>query len=296
MKRALTLLIIVLATFIPCMSQQLYTSFPASFRNVHENELAHPSSLAATFQKLHANRPVRVMLIGDSHTRGNYYPRAVESTLTSYFPTLSFAYYGINGAWARRFYEPDMIQKVANEHPDIVIISFGTNEAHGANFDREAHHQTLSLLTSRIRERCKDVSFILTTPPGSFISEVTGSTTTGKGRRRRTRYTTVKTRNERTEQVAQSILAYGRSHNIAVWDIFDIAGGPTHACINWRDANLMAADQIHYNVQGYTLQGKLLAEAIYKAFINTHVKGSQTRMYHDGTPQETKPYRSLKGF
>lgn len=281
---------------IPCMSQQLYTPFPSSFSNIRENELIEAQALRSVFQKLHDKKTVKVMLIGDSHTRGNYYPRAVESTLRSYFPTIDFAYYGINGAWARRFYEPDMIQKVAAENPDLVIISFGTNEAHSATFDQPTHHQTMNLLTGRIRERCKGVSFLITTPPGSFISKTTGSYTTGKGRRRRTHYTSVKTRNDRTELVARSIVSYGRTNHIAVWDIFTIAGGPTHACTNWRDANLMAVDQIHYNVQGYNLQGKLLGEAIYRAYLSTPAQGSQTRMNHGRTPQEQKPYKSLKGF
>ncbi len=277
-------------------AQQLYTPYPSSFKNVRANELLEPNSLNPVFQKFHTHKPVKVMLIGDSHTRGNYYPHSVESTLKKYFPTVSFAYYGINGAWARRFYEPDMIQRVANENPDLVIISFGTNEAHGSNFDQIAHHETLNTLTNRIRQSCKGVSFIITTPPGSFISKTTGSYSTGRGRHRRTHYTSVKVKNDRTDLVARSIVNYGHANRIAVWDIFTIAGGPTYACTNWRDAHLMAVDQIHYTAQGYQLQGALLGEAIYKAFLSSHAQGSQTRMNHEGTPREQKPYKSLKGF
>ena len=277
-------------------AQQLYTPFPSSFKNTRANELLEPQALAPFFQKIHENRRVKVMLIGDSHTRGNYYPRAVESQLKTYFSSLDFAYYGINGAWARRFYEADMINKVANEHPDLVIISFGTNEAHGANIDQTAHHQTLNTLTERIKARCKGVTFLFTTPPGSFISKTTGSYTTGRGRRRRTHYTTTKTRNERTETVARSIVNYCHTNHYAVWDIYTIAGGPTHACINWRDAGLMNYDQIHYTAPGYQLQGRLLADAIHKAYTSVHAQGSQTALYHEGTPREQKPYKSLDGF
>lgn len=296
MKRIYIILMLILVTFLPGMAQQLYTPFPSSFKNVRENELIEGHTLQPVFQKLRNKKEVKVMLIGDSHTKGNYFPRAVENTLKSYFPTLSFAYYGINGAWARRFYEADMIQKVANEHPDLVIICFGTNEAHGSNFDQNAHHQTMQLLTDRIRERCKNALFVITTPPGSFISKTTGSYTTGRGRHRRTHYNTVKTRNDRTDNVARSIVSFGRAKHMAVWDLFTIAGGVTYACNNWRDANLMAADQIHYNVNGYNLQGKLLGEAIYKAYLSTPAKGSQTRMLHGSTPKEQKPYSSVKGF
>lgn len=277
-------------------SQILYTPFPSSFKNVRENELIDGHLLRPVFEKIHSKRPTKVMLIGDSHTRGNIFPRNVGSTLNNYFPTVEFTYYGINGAWARRFFEPDMIQKVAEENPDLVIICFGTNEAHAGTFDQTVHHQTLSTLTDRIRERCRNVSFLFTTPPGSFISKRTDSYTTGTGRRRRVHYTSVKVRNERTDLIAKSIVNYGHTNRNAVWDLFTIAGGQLYACNNWRDANLMATDQVHYNVQGYQLQGKLLGEAIYKAYLSSPAKGTQTRMNHGHTPQEQKPHKSLKGW
>lgn len=282
-------------TSFTAKAQVLYTSLPSSFRNTRTNELIDAWELQPFFQKIHSKRPVKVMLIGDSHTKGNFYPKAINSRLEKYFPTLSFAYFGINGAKARRFYESDMIQKVENEHPDLVIISFGTNEAHGY-FEQSAHRQTLTTLTERIKEKCPGVCFLFTTPPGSFISHTTGTFFTGRGRNRRAHYSTTKTPNDRTAEVASSIINFAKSNKCAVWDIFTIAGGISNACTNWRDANLMAVDLVHYNVQGYNLQGHLLGEAIYKAYLTTPAKGSQTRMNHDKTPQEQKPYNSVKGF
>ena len=236
------------------------------------------------------------MQIGDSHVKGNILPRALGNTLQGFFPRLEFTYYGMNGAWARRFYEQDMINRVAAEHPDLVIVSFGTNEAHGATLDERTHAETMQLLTQRIIEKCPGVCFLFTTPPGSYISQRTGSYTTGTGRRRRTHYTTAKVPNQNTANVARSIVNFCRSHRMAVWDIFTIAGGSSSACSNWRNAGLMNTDCIHYLAQGYTLQGKLLGEAIYKAYTGTAVSGSQTRMMHGSTPKQQQPYKSLKGF
>ena len=202
----------------------------------------------------------------------------------------------MNGAWARRFYEQDMINRVAAERPDLVIVSFGTNEAHGNTIDERAHAETMKTLTDRISERCPGVCFLFTTPPGSFISQRTGSYTTGTGRRKRTHYTTTKVPNQNTANVARSIVNFCRSHRMAVWDIFTIAGGTTSACTNWRNAGLMNTDCIHYLATGYTLQGKLLGEAIYKAYTGTATSGSQTRMMHGSTPKEQRPYKTVKGF
>ena len=277
-------------------AQSLSTPFPASFRNTRTNELIDGAALAPVFKKIRQKKTVKVMQIGDSHVKGNILPRTLGTTLQKYFPQVEFTYYGINGAWARRFYEYDMINKVVMERPDLVIISFGTNEAHGNPIDERVHAETMSLLTGRISEKCPGVCFLFTTPPGSYITQRTGSYTTGTGRRRRTHYQTAKVPNRNTANVARSIVNFCRSHHMAVWDIFTIAGGPSSALTNWRNAGLMNTDCIHYLANGYILQGKLLGEAIYKAYTGTAVSGSQTRMMHGSTPKEQKPYKSVKGF
>ena len=278
------------------MAQSLTTPFPSTFRNTRTNELIDGQTLAPVFKKIHQHKTIKVMQIGDSHVKGNILPRALGSTLERYFPRMEFTYYGMNGAWARRFYEQDMINRVAAERPDLVIVSFGTNEAHGNTIDERAHAETMKTLTDRISERCPGVCFLFTTPPGSFISQRTGSYTTGTGRHRRTHYSTTKVPNQNTANVARSIVNFCRSHRMAVWDIFTIAGGTTSACTNWRNAGLMNTDCIHYLATGYTLQGKLLGEAIYKAYTGTATSGSQTRMMHGSTPKEQKPYKTVKGF
>lgn len=296
------LILLIAMMHLPCHAQGLYTPFPSTFRNTSDNELQHSAALHPLFQKIRDGRTVRVMQIGDSHVKGNFLPRAIGAKLEEYFNRanlpkakgstahrITFTYYGINGAWAQRFYEPELVQKVVAERPDLVIISFGTNEAHG-NFIEQAHDNAHDLLTQRIREACPGTLFLFTTPPGSYVSKRTGST--GRGRRRR--YTTVKTRNERTALVARNIVKYCDKNNIAVWDLFTIAGGATHACSNWRDGGLMQADCIHFLAHGYQLQGRLLAEAIIKAYENDAASGSLTRMLQPPTPKEQTPNRTLK--
>ena len=151
----------------------------------------------------------------------------------------------------------------------------------------------MALLTQRISERCPGVCFLFTTPPGSYLSQRVG---TGRGGNRRTRNSTTKVVNTNTENVVRSIVQYCQSNRLAVWDIYTIAGGATSACSNWRGAGLMNTDCVHFLAEGYILQGKLLGEAIYQAYMNTAVSGSQTRMMHGSTPQEQKPYQSLTGF
>ena len=83
---------------------------------------------------------------------------------------------------------------------------------------------------------------------------------------------------------------------MAVWDIYTIGGGDKSACTNWLNSGLMNTDPIHFLASGYALQGKMLGEAIHKAYTETAVSGSQTRMMHEPTPREQQPYKSVQGF
>ncbi len=273
-------------------AQLLGTSFPSSFRGTKTNEIEGEAHLALFFQKVKRGQNVKVMQIGDSHVRGNILPHTIQNTLQKYFPRLTFAYYGINGAWAKRFNEQDMINRVAAERPDLVIVSFGTNEAHGANLNETVHAQTMLTLMKRIRERCPKAQFLFTTPPGSFISH---RSPTGR-RGRHTTYSTSRVPNANTGRVARSIVSFCKANKAASWDLYSIAGGDSYAANNWRNAGLMNTDAIHFLASGYTLQGKLLGEALYKAYSQTALPGSQTRMMHEPTPKEKKPYKSLQGF
>lgn len=248
--------------------------FPVTFRHTGKNELAGDSALLPVFEKWRHNDTVKVMHIGDSHVRGTAFPRTLQATLQAHFPCVAFADYGINGAWAKRFCEEDMIDRIAAERPDLVVVSFGTNEAHGSTLDRVAHEETLNLLTRRIGERCPGVCFLFTTPPGSYISQrVRRRASNGK-----VRTVVTKVVNRNTENVAQSIAAYGKKYRHAVWDIYTIAGGASSACDNWWRAGLMNRDKVHFLPAGYTLLGKLLGEAIYAAYSGMPVWGSGTNV------------------
>lgn len=283
-------LLLTLAT--PARAQSIGTPFPSNFRNTQTNKIEGEIHMSKFFLKIKQGKTVKVMQIGDSHVRGNIYPNTTGKTLKNFFPHLEYTHYGINGAWAKRFYEQDMIARVAAQKPDLVIISFGTNEAHGSAINESVHSQSMLTLTDRIREKCPGVEFLFTTPPGSFISR----RTTVRSRGRRRTYTTSRTPNAKTGRVARSIVKFCQSHKMAVWDIYTIGGGDKSACTNWLNSGLMNTDAIHFLASGYALQGKMLGEAIHKAYTETAVSGSQTRMMHEPTPREQQPYRSVQGF
>lgn len=260
-------------------ASQQQTQLPVSFRGTKPNELSYGENLAPVFERLRRGESVRVLQVGDSHVRGNYLPNAVGSTLQRMLGSgslegvdmdvapaidggITFDYIAKNGAHATYCLEPEIAEEICAFAPDLLIVSFGTNEAHG-RFDGSMHQWTLRQIVETVRQRCPQTCFLFTTPPGSFI------TTYGhrwRDRRGRWHYNTSHGVNHRTAEVAQAIDTFARQEHHAVWNIFEIAGGSDHSASNWRNGGYMQSDCIHYTAAGYELQGCLLGEAIVKAY------------------------------
>lgn len=248
---------------------------PAVFRNTTENELTDPAgSLHPFWEKLGAlDRPLRIVHIGDSHVRGHVFPyvmrcsleddfgsKAVENIPVTYQTSgiaretgsngVVYHIVGVNGATCQSFSTPEHFRQIADLHPDLVILSFGTNEAHGRRYNASEHTAAMNYLIAELKASCPDVAFLMTTPPGAYVRN---------GRRG-------KIINPRTPLVVENELKFAREHGIAIWDMYDIVGGKQRACLNWNAAKMYQRDKIHFTHEGYTLQGLLLHEAFIKAY------------------------------
>lgn len=264
--RRLILLVILLSTLLNGNAQQL---FPESFHDTAEIQIISPEELSPIFDLIQQKKAVKVMMIGDSHVRGQIYPNRINKELTNYFKqagynAFTFTYYGINGAWARRFYRPDMLERIHNEKPDLLIISFGTNESTSRNISRNYIFKTYDLLTSRIKQQLPNCKIMLTTPPGSHYKVQNGQKqVNGKLVPAYDFYN-----NTRNDVVAQALIEYAHDNHLAVWDLYHVGGGVNSFCENWKQANMMQNDGVHFKAAGYTLQGKLFSSAFIKAYEN----------------------------
>lgn len=247
---------------------------PQTFKNTAENRIADPNaSLFSFFRKLERlNAPVRIVHIGDSHVRGHVLTRVVRHNFErdfggdavypdsiSYFTAglaretgragVVYHAIGVNGATIAKFTGVMQIREIKQLHPDLIIISFGTNESHFRNYNAGVHEAQMDEFVSLLKEECGEAALLFTTPPGSYL------------RSRRSRNV-----NTRTGLVAQTICHYAHDKGYAYWDLFTIVGGSKRAALNWTDHHYMLRDRLHYNEAGYTLQGNLLYEAFIKAY------------------------------
>ena len=251
---------------------------PAVFRNTTENELTDPAgSLHPFWEKLGAlDRPLRIVYIGDSHVRGHVYPYIVRRQLEDDFGReavldmqvsyrtsglaqetgaagIVYHIVGVNGATCASFATPENIRQIIELNPDLVILSFGTNEAHGRRYFSAEHLAQMDNLLEELKKGCPQAVYLLTTPPGAYVRN---------GRRG------ARVINPRTKLVVKTELDYAASRKLAIWDMYHVVGGERYACLNWSNGNYFQRDKIHFTQEGYILQGLLLHEAIIKSYNN----------------------------
>lgn len=259
-----------LMKFIPVSS-----SMPSSFKDTTENVILDPNgSLDGFWEKLSVmDRPVRIVHIGDSHVRGHVFPYIMRKLLeedfgheavidykVSYNTTglahetgkagIVYHIMGVNGATCESFNKPERISEITSLNPDLLILSFGTNEAHGRNYKTAEHRMQMTNLINELRKGCINSAFLITTPPGAYVKS---------GRWQ-------KVINVRTPRVVDTEKNFAAENGLAVWDLFDVVGGEKFACKNWTAAGMFQRDKIHFTHEGYTLQGLLLHEAFIKAY------------------------------
>lgn len=238
-----------------------HISLPAAFQGMGRNEITDSLRLLApVFERLRLVRAgisedtVRIVHVGDSHIRGHIYPQTAGSRLAASFGAVSYTDMGVNGATCLTFTHAERIADIAALKPELLILSFGTNESHNRRYDANAHYQQMDELVKLLRSSLPDVPIVVTTPPGSYEYF--------RKRRRQRTYAL----NPRTPKAVKTIQNYARTHRLVMWDLYYVVGGSRRACKNWLAAGLMRPDHVHYTAEGYTLQGELLYEAIIKAY------------------------------
>lgn len=251
-------------------------TLPTYFNDVKPNQINRATTLKHVFDVLcRSNRPLRILQLGDSHVAGKSYPLAVKKTLENAWGEaggdsaqtgVDYDFIGSNGATTVRFATPEYMQKVAAKNPDLIILSFGTNECHGMGYRESLHREQLEDFYQMLSETCPDAVIMMTTPPGDYLTtKSVRYVRQSRNRKKRRIVHSVSRVNPMSVRCAAELEAFGEEHNLPVWDLNTIAGG-TDAQRNWTSASLMRPDRIHFTPEGYTLQGKLLGEAILTAY------------------------------
>ena len=90
--------------------------------------------------------------------------------MTETFGAVSYIDKGVNGATCLTFTHPDRIAEIAALKPELLILSFGTNESHNRSYNINVHYNQMDELVKLLRDSLPNVPILLTTPPGSYES------------------------------------------------------------------------------------------------------------------------------
>ncbi len=152
---------------------------------------------------------------------------------------------GADGATVKSFLRsPRVVNNVKSLHPDLIIISLGTNDAYTHRFNSKQFKHDYSILLSRIKRAAPKASILLTTPGDCLY---------------RGRF------NYSNNKASRMIFELADEMDLAVWDIYTIMGG-LGAIRKWRRNKLSSRDYIHLSGPGYRLQGDLLYQALIQNY------------------------------
>lgn len=159
-------------------------------------------------------------------------------------PGIIYNTIGSNGARFEDYNHSEFfIKQLAALHPDLVIVSLGTNEAYAKDYSSDDFETEIDTLLTDIRQVAPGVDFLLTTPNDAYRAH---------------RY-----KNPNVAQAAVAIKHEAIKHNAAYWDFYHIMGG-FGSIQKWYLKHLAQKDRVHFTVGGYTIQAQLFYKALQK--------------------------------
>lgn len=162
-------------------------------------------------------------------------------------PGILYHNLGVNGAKFSDYNKyPLFFQQLKGLQPDLIVVSFGTNESYGKFSNEEFMHQ-MELFMQNIKKTNPNAAILVLTPPPSFLAHHKLNTI--------------------VDGYCDEMKKAAASHHYAIYDLYTQLGGLHSVDENFKKG-IIAADRVHYTVAGYQLQGTLLSEEIIKSFHN----------------------------
>lgn len=222
------------------------TQYDLEVRDDVSNQKAEPFLENQYFQSFYFDRPVSQVTIKARKLTNQQKRLTLDGiSLENELSGVIYHAIGVNGAKYQDFVRAKYFaRQVAELQPDLIILSFGTNEAQGKT-DPDYLRRTISDLTERLLEQSPNALVLFTTPADSYLR--------GKGF------------NPNMADLSATIRKYTRDKGYALWDLFDLSGGENSA-LAWKSRGLMTSDSVHYTKIGYAVQGKLLYQSLIKGY------------------------------
>lgn len=149
---------------------------------------------------------------------------------------------GINGAKYIDYNKSDLFFKELEYiHPDLIIVSLGTNEAFDKKYIAEDFYSDADFFLKKVKKITGCDNILITTPPSSLINRSKP--------------------NPKLKLFTQDLIDIANKNNYAIWNLYNIMG-KEKGMINWYSKGFAKKDKIHFIKKGYLLQAKSLFKAL----------------------------------
>jgi len=136
------------------------------------------------------------------------------------------------------------LEQIAFLKPDILVFSFGTNEAYNGKLDTLVYTPTIAKFLEDIHSVSPNTAIILTTPPDTRSSNRIP---------------------QHQVNVIRQFHKIAKDKNLAVYDLNAAMGG-WGSLHHWYKNKLTISDKLHFNTAGYALQGQLFTLSLLEAY------------------------------
>lgn len=241
--------------YVTLFYQNDENSFSFTVRDTAGNDLAFISpdsnKLPVDYTRVELTHPVNALTLQTSQTNSRQ-SQAVIYGLNLEKGEKGILYHsiGVNGARYEHYNRAERFAlQLSALHPDLFIISLGTNEALQYPYLDKNFYQQIENLVSSLKQNNPSAKFILVTPPVAF--------------RRKTRP------NPGIQYIRDEIIRYAVENGYAFWDMYKVMGGEK-ATRTWKEIQLLRSDGVHYSREGYEYLGNLFYSALIRGY-NQHV-------------------------
>ncbi|MHA8093580.1 GDSL-type esterase/lipase family protein [Aquirufa lenticrescens] len=124
--------------------------------------------------------------------------------------------------------------------PDLLICSFGTNEAYNANWNLATYRQALVEFMQDVKSKSPGTVFLFTSPPDTRSQK-------------------------RVPKFQQEVVQTLSDLPAAYYDLNQVMGG-FGSSAEWVKNGCFLKDQLHFTKEGYQIQAKLFVLALFKSW------------------------------
>ena len=164
-------------------------------------------------------------------------------------PGIAYDVFGINGARAKRLLGWNAVafaRVLEQRNPDLIILSFGTNEAGDASWTPLAYQQLLAELLRRLHNAVPQASILIYGPPERDDIPLAASS---------------------MPMVIKAQRRAAFQGNAAFWSSYDAMGGPG-SMKAWIARGLGQGDHVHLSGAGYVRMADLFYEDLMRAYVS----------------------------